>query len=142
LFILAANKQTVRLFGIDAPELGNCYAAESTAYLSRLLAGKKVQLREPLVDHFGRVVALVYVDGRLINEDMIRHGYAAYRSEPGSGKAAMLAAHAIAQTQKIGIYSSACTDVAPPILSVLSKAITTWTVTNTYIFCRPVRITL
>jgi len=113
-FILTANHQTVRLFGIDAPESGNCYGPQSYARLTQLLIKKKVQLKEPLVDRFGRIVALVYVDGKLINEAMIREGFAAYRSEPGSGKEAMLAAHNYAKTRKIGIYSSACTDDVPP----------------------------
>lgn len=113
-FILENNKQTVRLYGIDAPELDLCYGQESYNRLSQLLKKGKVQLKEPLVDHFGRVVALVYVDGELINEIMIREGYAAYRSEPGSGKDIMKAAHEQALLQKIGIYSPACTDNFPP----------------------------
>ena len=112
-FILENNKQTVRLFGLDAPEADNCYGSESYSRLSELLKKKKVQLKEPLVDHFGRIVALVYVDGKLINEIMIKEGYAAYQSEPGSGKEAMKAAHELAKSKKIGIYSPTCTDEIP-----------------------------
>lgn len=113
-FILENNKQTIRLFGIDAPELDNCYGPESYSRLSQLLKKRQVQLKEPVVDKFGRIVALVYVDGKLINETMIKEGYAAYRSEPGSGKEVMKAAHEIAKSKKIGIYSSVCTDETPP----------------------------
>lgn len=113
-FILENNKQTIRLFGIDTPELSLCYGQESFVRLSQLLKKGKVQLKEPLVDHFGRVVALVYVDGELVNEKMIREGFAAYRSEPGSGKDLMKAAHDYAVAKKIGIYSPACTDEIPP----------------------------
>lgn len=113
-FILQANKQTIRLFGIDAPESNLCYGQEAYTRLDTLLKKRKVQLKEPLVDHFGRIVALVYVDGKLINETMIKEGFAAYRSEPGSGKEAMKAAHEYAKIHKIGIYSTACTDAAPP----------------------------
>ena len=113
-FILENNKQAVRLFGLDAPEMDNCYGPESYSRLSELLKKKQVQLKEPLVDKFGRIVALVYVDGKLINETMIKEGFAAYRSEPGSGKEVMKAAHEIAKSKKIGIYSSVCTDEIPP----------------------------
>ncbi|MEK7163926.1 MAG: thermonuclease family protein [Patescibacteria group bacterium] len=113
-FILENNKQAVRLFGIDAPELTNCYGPESYARLDELIKKRQVQLKEPVVDKFGRIVALVYVDGKLINEIMIREGYASYRSEPGSGKEAMKSAHEIAKSQKIGIYSKTCTDEVPP----------------------------
>lgn len=113
-FILKANHQTVRLFGIDAPEIENCYGQESYSRLSKLLEKKKVQLKEPVVDKFGRVVALAYVNGKLINEVLIKEGYAAYRSEPGSEKETMKAAHEYAKSNKIGIYSPVCTDEAPP----------------------------
>jgi endonuclease YncB( thermonuclease family) len=113
-FILERNKQTVRLFGINAPELTNCYGDKSSDRLSQLLSGRQVQLKEPVVDHFGRIVALVYVNGELINEKMIREGYAAYLSEPGSEKENMKSAHDFAVSHKLGIYSSACTDESPP----------------------------
>ncbi len=113
-FFLKSNHQTVRLFGLDAPELQNCYGLESMQRLDELLKKRKVQLREPLADHFGRIVALVYVDGKLINEILIREGFAAYRSEPGSGKELMKSAHEYAKANKIGIYSSACVDETPP----------------------------
>jgi micrococcal nuclease len=115
-FILEQNKQTIRLFGIDAPDLQNCFGDRASVRLDQLLKKRQVQLKEPVVDKFGRIVALVYVDGKLINEIMIREGLAAYRSEPGSEKEHMKAAHEYAKSQKIGIYSSACTDEIPPDL--------------------------
>lgn len=113
-FILEQNKQTVRLFGIDAPGLDQCYGYKAYSRLNSLLKKRQVQLKEPVVDKFGRIVALVYIDGKLINEIMIREGFAAYRSEPGSEKEAMKTAHELAKSGKIGIYSSACTDELPP----------------------------
>jgi micrococcal nuclease len=113
-FILNSNKQAVRLYGIDAPEPNNCYGPESTARLTQLLKKGKVQLKEPVVDHFGRIVALVYVDGVLLNDILIREGFAAYMSEPGSAKELMLSAHNYAESNQLGIYSSACTDTVPP----------------------------
>ena len=113
-FILESNKQTVRLFGLDAPEADNCYSKEAYSRLDQLLKKRQVQLKEPVVDKFGRVVALVYVDGKLVNETLIKEGYAAYRSEPGSEKETMKAAHELAKSKKVGIYSQACTDEAPP----------------------------
>ncbi len=113
-FILKNNKQAIRLYSVDAPELNNCYGQESLSRLSSLLRKGKVQLKEPVVDKFGRIVALVYANGRLINEIMIKEGYAAYRCEPGSEKEAMKAAHWQAKSAKTGIYSPLCTDETPP----------------------------
>lgn len=113
-FILEQNKQTIRLFGIDAPDPNLCYGPQATIRLDQLLNKRQVQLKEPVVDKFGRIVALVYVNGKLINETLIREGFAAYRSEPGSEKETMKAAHDYAKSHAIGIYSSACTDMTPP----------------------------
>src|SRR3989304_8059981 len=60
-FILEQNKQTIRLFGIDAPDMENCYGPESYSRLDELLKKRKIQIKEPVVDKFGRIVALVYV---------------------------------------------------------------------------------
>lgn len=122
-FILENNKQAVRLFGIDAPELGNCYGPESLSRLSQLLRQNKVQLKEPVVDKFGRIVALVYVNGRLINEAMIKEGYAAYRSEPGSGKEAMKAAHELAKSEKSGFIRRCVRMKFPQIRSAILRGI-------------------
>ena len=113
-FFLAANKQAVRLYGLDAPELENCYGEQAQQKLASLLKKKKVQLKEPLVDGLRRVLALVYVDGELINEQMLKEGYAWYDSHPGSGQDVMKAAGEYAKTNRLGIYSSACTDDSPP----------------------------
>jgi endonuclease YncB( thermonuclease family) len=113
-FILTQNKQTIRLFGIDAPDLENCFGDKAYARLDQLLKKRQVQLKEPVVDKFGRIVALVYVDGKLINEMLIKEGFAAYRSEPGSEKESMKAAHEYAKSHHLGIYSPDCSDEAPP----------------------------
>lgn len=112
--IIEPHKQTIRLFGINSPETDQCYGKEASERLSELLSKKKIQLKDPLVDKFRRIVALVYVDGKLINEIMIREGFAAYEAKPGSEQAVMKSAHEYAKANKIGIYSSTCTDDAPP----------------------------
>lgn len=113
-FFLKNNRQAVRLYSVDAPELNLCGGLEALARLEKLLSKKKVQLKDPFVDHFGRIVALVYVDGKLINEILLKEGVVAYDGHPGSAKEQMYTAHEYAKTNKIGIYSSACTDEAPP----------------------------
>jgi endonuclease YncB( thermonuclease family) len=113
-FFLKNNRQAVRLYSIDAPELNLCGGLEALARLEKLLSKKKVQLKDPFVDHFGRIVALVYVDGKLINEILLREGVVAYDGHPGSAKEQMYTAYGYAKNNQLGIYSSSCTDNAPP----------------------------
>lgn len=74
----------IRLIGVDAPEVESPYTKEepygslSRKYLSSLLAGKKVFIKEgeESRDRFGRTLAYVYADGILINGRIIRDGWA------------------------------------------------------------------
>lgn len=73
----------VRLVQIDAPESGEeCYAAEATAALERLVPpGSEVTLEsDPAlddVDRFGRLLRYVLRDGRNVNLELVRVGAAA-----------------------------------------------------------------
>ena len=83
---------TVRLIGVDAPEINGPYrhaepfGNESRQYMARLVEGQSVFLQgdraQPPRDQYGRMLAYVYrsSDHKLINEEMIRSGFAtAYR---------------------------------------------------------------
>jgi micrococcal nuclease len=113
-FFIQANHQAIRVYGVDAPELGNCFSQEAKITLSRLILHKHVLLKEPLTDNYGRIMALVYVNGLSVNEYLVKNGFALYRREGGSETAAMAAANDFARTNKIGIYSPDCYQLNPP----------------------------
>ena len=92
----------VRLLGIDAPEKGRCMAEEAREQLSYLARGKHVRLKDRVTDDYGRVLANVFVGGKLIQAIMIRDGLA--RGEPS----------AYARGKKLGIYSETCRKTAAP----------------------------
>lgn len=76
----------VRLEGIDAPETGQsckrkwlgwwACGHEATATLRRLTEGHTVTCDPRGTDKYGRVLAVCYADGRDINAEMVRRGYA------------------------------------------------------------------
>lgn len=75
----------VRLIGIDAPEIGECYYEESRDELIRLIQGKYVRLEKDIesVDGFGRLLRYVYLpsdsleeDDIFINKHLLHQGYA------------------------------------------------------------------
>ena len=49
-----ANKQTIRLASLDAPENGLCYSQESKEALTKLILGKRVLLKDEKTDRYGR----------------------------------------------------------------------------------------
>ena len=70
---------SVRLFGIDAPEIRDPGGAEAKAELARLILTRKVRLQFPgkrKRDNFGRLLARVYVDGIDIGAEMVKRGFA------------------------------------------------------------------
>ncbi len=109
------NRQMVRLFGVDAPEKGNCYSEESKAYLTKLIMGKRIILRQPITDQFRRVVALVYLpNGKLINAEVVRNGFAVF-TRSGQGETMdMKSANEYARANNLGIFSAKCYGFNPP----------------------------
>ena len=72
---------TVRLIGIDAPELSQPGGEVSREYLAHLICGKRVTLEKGSEDrdNYNRLLRFVYINDLCINEEMIRQGYAEAR---------------------------------------------------------------
>jgi micrococcal nuclease len=77
---------TVRLIGIDAPELSQPGGVLSREYLAQLLLSKPITLERGSEDRdkYNRLLRFVYINDLCINEEMIRQGYAEARYLPGS----------------------------------------------------------
>lgn len=72
-----ANQKTrVRLFGIDAPEMGQAYGTQSKKLLSTLAFGKVATVEVKDVDQYGRAVGIVHIDSTICNTQMLRLGLA------------------------------------------------------------------
>ena len=110
-----ANKQRIRLTSLDAPEMGNCFAKEAKSALEKKIAGKKVILKDVITDQFRRITALVYVDGELINEYMIKNGFAVYLLNTPGQHEVLKKANEFARDRKLGIYSPECFQLLPPV---------------------------
>jgi hypothetical protein len=73
--------ETVRLIGIDAPELSQPGGEVSREYLAHLLLGNPITLERGYEDSdkYNRLLRFVYIGDLCINEEMIRQGYAEAR---------------------------------------------------------------
>ncbi|MFC1523399.1 thermonuclease family protein [Thermodesulfobacteriota bacterium] len=67
---------TVRLFGIDCPEKNQAFGEEAKKFTAAMTAGKTVAIEEVSRERFDRLVGIVRVDGRCINEELVRAGLA------------------------------------------------------------------
>lgn len=78
------ERDTIRLLGVDTPETHHptkpvqCFGPEASAYTTRRLLGRWVQLEDDVVnrDVYGRHLAYVYLDGRRFEDELLRKGYA------------------------------------------------------------------
>lgn len=72
------NEIEVRLYGIDAPEKGQSWSAESRKGLSKLINGAMLRVEAIERDRYDRLIARVYrvSDNLYINEQMIKQGHA------------------------------------------------------------------
>lgn len=66
----------VRLFGIDAPEKDQSYGQISKKFLNAIVLNKEVVLGVKDEDKYGRILAIVYLNDRDINQVMVANGYA------------------------------------------------------------------
>jgi len=108
------NRQPIRLYGVNTPELGNYYSEESKNELTKMLLGKEVRLTGLQADHYGRVVADVYLkDGTYINLHMVKNGFVAYIRAYDQNITQMKAAGDYTRQNKLGVFSSACFQTEP-----------------------------
>ncbi len=67
---------TVKLKGVDAPELGQAFAQESLNYLQELVSSKNIFVEYSGKDRWGnRLVYVTAKNGKSINELMIKSGH-------------------------------------------------------------------
>jgi len=108
------NRQPIRLYGVNAPELGNCFSEESKNELTKMILGKEVRLTGLLADRYGRVVADVYLkDGTYINLHTVKGGYAVYVRAYDQNIEKMKEMGGLARQNKIGIFSPDCYQKEP-----------------------------
>lgn len=70
------NTERVRLYGIDAPETAQPYGAEARKKLSSLVDSKLVSISFTERDQYNRIVGTIQFNGKNINLEMVRSGFA------------------------------------------------------------------
>jgi endonuclease YncB( thermonuclease family) len=70
------RKIKVRMANIDAPEKAQAFGKQSRDSLLEMVGKKQVQIDTQAVDQYGRIVALVSIDGRSVNQEQVKRGMA------------------------------------------------------------------
>jgi len=142
---LLNSAQRVRLLAASAPEMENCGGEEAKKRLEELVLNRNVKLDEPFIDQYSRVIALVYVENVMVNEILLKEGWARYDGTGKSQKETLKQAYEEAFSQKKGIFSPLCRAEQPDKPNCLIKGnIDKATGTKTYHFpgCREFNTTV
>jgi len=104
----------LRIDGIDAPETCQPGGMASRDAMIRLTLRKSVQVTDLGLDHYGRQVGRLTVEGVDVGSEMVRSGMAwAYRFKTGRGPYAALQRAAV--KQKKGVFSASEVAMSPPV---------------------------
>jgi micrococcal nuclease len=109
---------SIRIQGIDAPEICQPGGALARDALMRRLLGKRVAVHGQYHDDYGRLLARVVFSGEDAGKWMVTNGMAwSYRSRGNAGPYAR--AEKRAQAAKLGLFAS--TKGAPPVYPALYR---------------------
>jgi len=107
------GEEKIRLLGVDTPERGQSWYAESKAELQELAKGRLVQIEfeDPAAarrDKYGRLLAFVVVDGTVVNIEIVRRGWSPYVSKYGGERyrRELIAAEEEARAAHRGVWST------------------------------------
>ena len=117
--LLNNEEKTVRLLAVDTPESVKpnneveYYGKESSEYTCNMIKNaKKIQLeydpKSDKVDKYDRLLAWVYVDGKLLQELLVSNGYAkvAYLYNDYKYVNSLMEYQELAQSKNIGIWNT------------------------------------
>jgi len=110
--------QSIRLANLNAPELGLCFGKESKENLEKLILNRNVKIEKTGKDSFNRIIALVYLDDQLINETMIKNGWAKYASGGTTDKeitGLLKKRGEEAKKNQLGVWSEKCYQKTNPV---------------------------
>jgi micrococcal nuclease len=109
---VAGREERVRYIGVDTPESARegapaeCFARRAAAENARLVDGRRVRLEPDAEarDRFGRLLAYVFraEDGRMVNESLVRGGFAVPLSIPPNDRYAERFEHAAGEARGSG----------------------------------------
>lgn len=113
--VLTADKKEVkiRFDGVDCPETGQPFGSTAKQFTSKAVFGKSVEVKVKDTDRYGRTVGVVIVDGRNLNQSLVKSGMAWWYRKYAPSDATLKQLEFEARQAKIGVWSEPKTAIAP-----------------------------
>jgi endonuclease YncB( thermonuclease family) len=99
------HETKIRLFGIDCPERYQPFGNRARRFTARMVFRKIVEVQKVDTDSYGRTVAWVSVDGRSLNEELLRAGLAWWYRYYAEDEQELERLESEARENKIGLWS-------------------------------------
>lgn len=82
--VALSSGETLRYIGIDTPERGNCFFEEAKLANEKLVLGKEVELEKDVseTDKYKRLLRYAWVGNTIVNEQLVKGGYATVSTYP------------------------------------------------------------
>ena len=122
--IKVEGEKVIRYIGIDTPETVHpskpvqCYGREASAKNKGLVEGKEVMLEKDVseLDKYGRQLRYVWIGNILVNEYLVREGYAQSSSYPPDVKYQdrFVEAQRLARQEAKGLWGEVCNSSMTP----------------------------
>ena len=116
--------ETVRYIGIDTPESVDprkpvqCFAKEASLKNEELVLGKTAELEKDITDKdkYGRLLRYIWIEDQLVNEILVREGYAYSLSFPPDVKYQdrFIEAQRLARQEQKGLWGADCQSQSTP----------------------------
>ena len=76
IVMMNGEKQKIRLYGIDTPEINQSFGTEAKQFLTDQILNKEVEIEVKDTDRYKRLVAIVYLNNKSMNELLLKEGWA------------------------------------------------------------------
>lgn len=113
-----SDKRKVRYIGINSPEMTDtraevkCLAQKAKEADQKLVEGKEVELEKDVseTDKYGRLLRYVWIDGQMINEELMKKGWTEVDTYPPDIKYQEIFVNEEkeAKLNKLGIWGNIC----------------------------------
>lgn len=104
--LLDQGHSTVRLYGIDCPDIHQAYGAQAKKATSALAFGKVASVEIMDVDNYGRKVAVVTLPGNVnLNQKLVKQGMAWWHTKAAPDSKELSTFENRARKAKIGLWS-------------------------------------
>lgn len=94
----------VRLYGIDCPEKKQPFGQKAKQFTSDMIFGKQVKVDEKGKDRYGRLIGMTYINGKCLNEELLKSGLAWHYVQYDKNNPKWEALQAKAKSQKVGLW--------------------------------------